>query len=70
MTKKLFVLLSLCLSVACVWAQPVSPNSRLSITPSGRGFTISYLKKPVLNVPVVGYDGMKNNRPKWKFEGL
>lgn len=70
MTKKLFVLLSLCLSVACVWAQPVSPNSRLSITPSGRGFTISYLNKPVLNVPVVGYDGMKNNRPKWKFEGL
>ena len=70
MTKKLFVLLSLCLSVACVWAQPVSPNSRLSVTPSGRGFTISYLKKPVLNVPVVGYEGMKNNRPKWKFEGL
>ena len=70
MKKKLFVLLALCLSATCAWAQPVSPNSRLSITNNGQGFTINYLRQPILNIPVVGYEGMKNNRLKWKFEGL
>ena len=49
--------------------QPVSPNGKLTVTNSGKGISVNYQQKEVLNIPVVGYEGIKNNRLKFKPVG-
>ena len=49
--------------------QPVSPNGKLSISASGQGISVKYQQKQVLNIPVLGYEGIKYGKLKWKPTG-
>lgn len=69
MNKFLF-LLTTCLGALSLSAQqPVSPNGKLTVTTSGQGININYQQKEALNIPVLGYEGIKNSKLKWKFAG-
>ena len=46
--------------------QPVSPNGKLTVSNSGQGISVNYQKQEVLNIPVLGYEGIKSNRLKFK----
>jgi hypothetical protein len=50
--------------------QPVSPNGKLSVVNSGKGICVKYQKSDVLNIPVIGFEGIKNGQLKWKFTKL
>ena len=68
--RKLLSLLTMCWGVLSLSAQlPVSPNGRLSISASGQGISVNYQQKQVLNIPVLGYEGIKNGKLKWKTTG-
>ena len=68
--KKFLILLTTCFGVLSLSAQqPVSPNGKLTVTNSGKGISVNYQQKEVLNIPVVGYEGIKNNRLKFKPVG-
>ena len=60
----------MCWGVLSLSAQhPVSPNDKLSISASGQGLSVNYQQKQVLNIPVLGYEGIKNGKLKWKPTG-
>ena len=50
--------------------QPVSPNGKLSVANSGKGICVKYQKSDVLNIPVLGFEGINNGPLKWKFTKL
>ena len=61
----------LCLATVSVSAQqPVSPNGKLAIKNTANGISVSYLQKQVLDIPMLGYEDIKNSKLKWKFTGL
>ena len=61
----------LCLATVSVSAQqPVSPNGKLAIQNTANGISVSYLQKQVLDIPMLGYEDIKNSKLKWKFTGL
>ena len=69
--KKYLILAFLCIGAISTMAQcPVSPNGRLSVNNTAQGFSVSYLQQPALHIPVVGYEGVKTKRLKWRFSGL
>ena len=69
--KKSILTTMLCLLAISISAQqPVSPNGRLSVDNTAQGFSVSYLQQPALHIPVVGYEGVKTKRLKWRFSGL
>ena len=68
--KKFLFLLTTCLGALSLSAQqPVSPNGKLMVTTSGQGINVNYQQKEALNIPVLGYEGIKNSKLKWKFAG-
>ena len=68
--KKFLILLTISFGALSLSAQqPVSPNGKLTITNSGKGISVNYQQQEVLNIPVVGYEGIKNNRLKFKPVG-
>ena len=68
--KKFLILLTISFGALSLSAQqPVSPNGKLTITNSGKGISVNYQQQEVLNIPVVGYEGIKNNRTKFKPVG-
>ena len=68
--KKFLFLLTTCLGALSLSAQqPVSPNGKLTVTTSGQGINVNYQQKEALSIPVLGYEGMKNGKLKWKFAG-
>ena len=69
--KKSLLSIILCLGTLSVSAQqPVSPNGKLTVQNNGQGITVNYLQKQALDIPVLGYEGMKNGKLKWKFTGM
>ena len=50
--------------------QPISPNGKLSVVNDGKGICVNYQQKTALNIPVLGFEGMKNGQLKWKFSKL
>ena len=69
--KKIALSIILCLGAINLAAQqPVSPNGKLSVNSSAKGICVNYQQEQVLNIPVLGYEGTKNNKLKWKFTGL
>ncbi|WP_231480206.1 glycoside hydrolase family 97 protein [Prevotella sp. P6B4] len=67
MKKFILSVCAMCLAVVSTWAQqPVSPNGKLTVANSAAGITVNYQQKQVLNIPVLGYEGIKNSRLKWK----
>ena len=69
--KKYLILAFLYIGAIGAMAQrPVSPNGRLSVDNTSQGFSVSYLQQPALHIPVVGYEGVKTSRLKWRFSGL
>ena len=68
--KKFLILLTISFGALSLSAQqPVSPNGKLTVTNSGQGIIVNYQQQEVLNIPVVGYEGIKNNRLKFKSIG-
>ena len=68
--KKFLILLTISFGALSLSAQqPVSPNGKLTITNSGQGIIVNYQQQEVLNIPVLGYEGIKNNRLKFKPVG-
>ena len=68
--KKFLILLTISFGALSLSAQqPVSPNGKLTVTNSGQGIIVNYQQQEVLNIPVVGYEGIKNNRLKFKPVG-
>ncbi|SHK35577.1 glycoside hydrolase family 97 protein [Xylanibacter ruminicola] len=69
--KKRLLSIILCLSAVSMSAQqPVSPNGKIAVKNNGQGISICYLQKQALDIPVLGYEGMKNGKLKWKFTGM
>ena len=69
--KTILLSIILCLAAVSVSAQqPVSPNGKLSVQNSAQGISISYQQQQVLDVPVLGYEGYKTGKLKWKFTGM
>ena len=67
MKKKFLIFLTTCFGALSLSAQqPVSPNGKLTVSNSGQGISINYQKQEVLNIPVLGYEGIKSNRLKFK----
>ena len=67
MKKKFLIFLTTCFGALSLSAQqPVSPNGKLTVTNSGQGISVNYQKQEVLNIPVLGYEGIKSNRLKFK----
>ncbi len=65
--KHFLIILTICLgSLSLSAQQPVSPNGKLTVTNSGQGISVNYQKQEVLNIPVLGYEGIKSNRLKFK----
>ena len=65
--KKFLILLTISFGALSLSAQqPVSPNGKLSVSNSGQGISVNYQKQEVLNIPVLGYEGIKSNRLKFK----
>ncbi|MBR0187354.1 MAG: glycoside hydrolase family 97 protein, partial [Prevotella sp.] len=68
--KQFLIILTICLgSLSLSAQQPVSPNGKLTITNSGQGIIVNYQQQEVLNIPVLGYEGIKSNRLKFKSIG-
>ena len=68
--KKFLILLTISFGALSLSAQqPVSPNGKLTVNNSGQGIIVNYQQQEVLNIPVVGYEGIKNNRLKFKSIG-
>ena len=69
--KKRLLSIILCLSAVSMSAQqPVSPNGKIAVKNNGQGISICYLQKQALDIPVLGYEGIKNGKLKWKFTGM
>ena len=69
--KTILLSIILCLAAVSVSAQqPVSPNGKLSVQNSAQGISINYQQQQVLNIPVLGYEGYKTGKLKWKFTGM
>ena len=67
MKKKFLIFLTTCFGALSLSAQqPVSPNGKLTVSNSGQGISVNYQKQEVLNIPVLGYEGIKSNRLKFK----
>ena len=67
MKKKFLIFLTTCFGALSLSAQqPVSPNGKLTVTNSGQGIIVNYQQQEVLNIPVLGYEGIKSNRLKFK----
>ncbi|WP_028908079.1 glycoside hydrolase family 97 protein [Xylanibacter ruminicola] len=65
--KQFLIILTICLgSLSLSAQQPVSPNGKLTVTNSGQGIIVNYQQQEVLNIPVLGYEGIKSNRLKFK----
>ena len=61
----------LCLSALGISAQqPVSPNGKLSVANTAKGIQVCYQNNKALDIPVLGYEGIKNGKLKWKFTGM
>lgn len=68
--KQFLIILTICLgSLSLSAQQPVSPNGKLTVTNSGQGIIVNYQQQEVLNIPVLGYEGIKSNRLKFKSIG-
>ena len=68
--KQFLIILTFCLgSLSLSAQQPVSPNGKLTVTNSGQGIIVNYQQQEVLNIPVLGYEGIKSNRLKFKYIG-
>ena len=70
MKKSILTTMMGLLAISISAQQPVSPNGRLSVDNTAQGFSVSYLQQPALHIPVVGYEGVKTKRLKWRFSGL
>ena len=69
--KKFLFLLTTCLGALSLSAQqPVSPNGKLSVANTGKGIQVCYQNNKALDIPVLGYEGIKNGKLKWKFAGM
>ena len=61
----------MCMGMLSISAQqPISPNGKLSVVNDGKGIRVNYQQKTALNIPVLGFEGMKNGQLKWKFSKL
>ena len=69
--KKSISIFLLCLSALSISAQqPVSPNGKLAVANTAKGIQVCYQNSKTLNIPVLGYEGIKNGKLKWKFTGM
>ena len=69
--KKSISIFLLCLSALGLSAQqPVSPNGKLSVSNTAKGIQVCYQHSKALSIPVLGYEGIKNGKLKWKFTGM
>ena len=69
--KKSILSIILCLGAISISAQqPVSPNGKLSVANTAKGIQICYQNNKALDIPMLGYEGIKNGKLKWKFTGM
>ncbi len=69
MKKFLILFVTLVGTLGLSAQQPVSPNGKLSVSTSGQGICVNYQKQAVLNIPILGYEGIKNGKARWRHTG-
>lgn len=62
--RRLFIVIALaCLTLQASAQQMISPNGRITANLNNGGLTISFNQKQVLDIPVVGFEGMTTPQP-------
>ena len=62
--RRLFIVIALaCLTLQASAQQMISPNGRITANLNNGGLTVSFNQKQVLDIPVVGFEGMTTPQP-------
>ena len=62
--RRMFVVIALaCLTLQASAQQMISPNGRITANLNNGGLTVSFNQKQVLDIPVVGFEGMTTPQP-------
>ena len=68
MKKMCLMALAWCCFLTVTAQQPVSPNGKLTLKTTDKGFCVYYQQQEVLNVAATGYEGLAQ-KPDLKYAG-